>query len=199
MIVGKTLLLVLVLCWTLGILAQQSNANVAISKNSEGGAEVTEAIANENKRMLQAATNVPTAAPTTKNPTRSPSRKPTNRPTLRKSIYGDYMPDELLEYSDQQDTVIVLIIAIFVLMAFEVAAPEVIMLTALMIVVYCEILTLSEGLAGKSWFVLFFSPSSLQQSNFISFFLLYRIFQHGVDYNWRSLPGGGCSGEISRD
>jgi di/tricarboxylate transporter len=150
MIVGKTLLLVLVLWWTLGVLAQQSNANVAISKILVGGAEVTEAIANESKRMLQAATNVPTAAPTTKNPTRSPSRKPTNRPTLRKSIYGDYMPDELLEYSDQQDTVIVLIIAIFVLMAFEVAAPEVIMLTALMIVVYCEILTLSEGLAGFS-------------------------------------------------
>lgn len=93
--------------------------------------------------ITQAVTDVPTLAPTV-----SPSRKPTRRPTERKSIYGDFSPDEVLEYSAQQDTVIVLIIAIFVLMALEVASPEIIMLTALMIVIFCEILTLSEGLAG---------------------------------------------------
>lgn len=94
--------------------------------------------------IIQAVTDVPTLAPTA-----SPSRKPTRRPTERKSIYGDFSPDEVLDYSAQQDTVIVLIIAIFVLMALEVASPEIIMLTALMIVIFCEILTLSEGLAGK--------------------------------------------------
>ena len=92
--------------------------------------------------------SAPTYAPS-RAPTRSPTtRKPTRKPTERKSIYGDYKPDEVLDYSDQQDTVIVLIVAIFAFMAFEVAAPEVIMLIALMIVIFCEILTLSDGLAG---------------------------------------------------
>eukprot|EP01033_Poteriospumella_lacustris_P010048 gene10049-7178_t len=92
----------------------------------------------------------PTHSPSFK-PTAQPStRKPTRRPTERKSIYGDYLPDETLDYSDQQNTVIVLIIGIFALMALEVAAPEIIMLVALMIVIFCEILTLSEGLAGFS-------------------------------------------------
>ena len=97
-------------------------------------------------------TDVPTAAPTlvpTRSPTKRPTRKPTRRPTIRKSIYGDYQPDEVLDYSDQQNTVAILIVAIFVCMAFEVAAPEVIMLIALMIVIFCEILTLSDGLAGR--------------------------------------------------
>lgn len=94
-------------------------------------------------------TLTPTRSPTLK-PSPSPStRRPTRRPTERKSIYGDFTPDKVLDYSDQQNTVIVLIIAIFVFMACEVAAPEIIMLTALMIVIFCEILTLSEGLAGK--------------------------------------------------
>eukprot|EP01040_Poterioochromonas_malhamensis_P018760 gene18760-21984_t len=99
---------------------------------------------------LMAVTDSPTHSPSFK-PTAQPStRKPTRRPTERKSIYGDYLPDETLDYSDQQNTVIVLIIGIFALMALEVAAPEIIMLVALMIVIFCEILTLSEGLAGFS-------------------------------------------------
>lgn len=151
----RPLLLVLVLFLTLVIVSGQATATTAIGNANIIEVEASQAIVNESKRLPQIITDAPTAAPTTGIPTRSPTRKPTNRPTMRKSIYGDYAPDKLLAYSDQQNTVIVLIIAIFALMAFEFAAPEVIMLTALMIVVYCEILTLTEGLAGLPFF--FFS------------------------------------------
>lgn len=102
---------------------------------------------------LQATTDAPTLAPTvvptSRKPTQRPTRRPTRRPTERKSIYGDFTPEKMLDYSEQQDVVIVLIIAIFVYLAFEIAAPEVVMLIALMIVIFCEVLTLTEGLAGK--------------------------------------------------
>jgi di/tricarboxylate transporter len=147
---GRPLLLFLVLFLTLVIVSGQATATTAFGNANIIEVEASQVIVNESKLLPQVITDAPTAAPTTGIPTRSPTRKPTSRPTMRKSIYGDYTPDKLLEYSDQQNTVIVLIIAIFVLMAFEFAAPEVIMLTALMIVVYCEILTLTEGLAGFS-------------------------------------------------
>ncbi len=107
---------------------------------------------NSKPHLLITTSDVPTFSPTqtpTVRPTAKPStRKPTRRPTIRKSIYLDYYPDEVLDYSDQQNTVSILIVAIFVFMAFEVAAPEIVMLVALMLVIFCEILTLADGLAG---------------------------------------------------
>lgn len=83
-------------------------------------------------------------------PTWKPSRKPTKKPTKRKSIYFDYAKDDVLDLDIQQGIVGALIIGLFICMAFEIAAPEVLFLIALMVVVFCEILTLSEGLAGFS-------------------------------------------------
>jgi hypothetical protein len=100
-------------------------------------------------------TETPTHVPTHSNsptliPTPTPtSPKPTRAPTNRKSIYGDFSPDNVMDYSNQQTVVIVLIITLFVFMALEVAPAEVLMLIALMIVIFCEILSLAEGLAGE--------------------------------------------------
>jgi di/tricarboxylate transporter len=80
--------------------------------------------------------------------TAKPSPKPTRSPTHRKSIYGDFANDDVLPKNEQQGIVGALIIGLFLCMAFEIGTPEVLFLIALMVVIFCEILTLSDGLAG---------------------------------------------------
>lgn len=67
------------------------------------------------------------------------------------SIYGEFAPEKPLELEpDQQAIVGTLIALLFLLMAFEISTPEVLFLTALTIVTFCEIITLPEALSGFS-------------------------------------------------
>ena len=68
------------------------------------------------------------------------------------NIYGDQAPISLTE-TEQQGIVATLIVLLFVLMAFEVAAPEVLFLIALMICCLTQIITLSETLSGTIHFL----------------------------------------------
>lgn len=90
-------------------------------------------------------TFTPTTKPSAK-PSLKPSRKPTSKPI---HIYGD-KPAVFLTQKAQQGVVGALTVLLFILMALEFLAPEVLFLIALMIVTGCQIITLPQAFAGKS-------------------------------------------------
>jgi hypothetical protein len=105
-------------------------------------------------------------------------------------IYGEDSKPVGLTLDSQKIIVGVLTIMIFVCMVLNVASPEVVMFTALIICLLLQILTLPETLSGKynpqqlcyeCLFKLIFSPVTT------------RIFQRINDYHWRALHcGGSC-------
>jgi hypothetical protein len=110
------------------------------------------------------------------------------------SIYGDFAPDEPMTKPDQQAVVGLLTGLLFILMALEVTAPEVLFLIALIIVILCEILTLTEGLAGK--------PTLLIAIIYLNYILIEHIFvdrflQQCLDHHWHLVLGGWSSGALS--
>lgn len=86
----------------------------------------------------------PSIKPSVRPNTNKPSRKPSGKPI---HIYGDKEP-VFLTKDVQQIIVGVLTILLFVLMAVEFLAPEVLFLIALMIVTGCQIITLTQAFAG---------------------------------------------------
>lgn len=101
----------------------------------------------------------PTAVPTLSLKPTAPTRIPSVRPSIslkpsRKPssvpihIYGN-QPAVYLTQQTQQIIVGVLTILLFILMAIEFLAPEVLFLIALMIVTGCQIISLNQAFAGK--------------------------------------------------
>ena len=72
----------------------------------------------------------------------------TSASTKEANIYGDYNPI-ILSQEAQQGIVASLTVMLFVLLAADVAAPEVLFLIALMVCCLAQILTLKETLAGS--------------------------------------------------
>ena len=92
-------------------------------------------------------TLVPTLGPSTFKPTVRPSSKaPTAAPV---HIYGSNSPVDM-SLDKQQGLVAVLTVLLFILMATEVLAPEILFLIALMIITGCEIITITDCLSGFS-------------------------------------------------
>ena len=90
----------------------------------------------------------PTALPTvisTARPTAKKTGKPSRQPT--KSIYMDN-PSIMMSTTAKQAIVGTLTILLFVLMALEFLAPEVLFMIALIITMLCQILTIQETLSG---------------------------------------------------
>jgi hypothetical protein len=85
----------------------------------------------------------PSVAPSIK-PTAQPSRKPTGAPV---HIYGNQAP-VLLDLKVQERIVGALTVLIFVFMASEVLAPEILFLIALMVVTGCQIIPMTDTLSG---------------------------------------------------
>ncbi len=65
-----------------------------------------------------------------------------------KSIYGDYAPEEPIGLEDQQAIVATLIALLVAGMALNVGTPEILFMIALVIVTFCEIITLPDALSG---------------------------------------------------
>lgn len=80
-------------------------------------------------------------------PTLKPTGRPSREPTKAAHIYGQF--DRIqLDSVTQQAIVAALTIALFLCMAFEFQAPEILFLIALMVVTLSQILTMSEALSG---------------------------------------------------
>lgn len=84
------------------------------------------------------------SSPTFK-PTVKPTKKPTSKPV---HIYGDNAPVHLTE-KQQQGIVGALTILLFILMATEILAPEILFLIALMIITGCQIISITDTLSGN--------------------------------------------------
>lgn len=114
----------------------------------------------------------PTQAPSTLKPTPG---KPTRAPTI--SIYAGH-PNIYMSKSAQQVVVALLTILLFVFMVLETLAPEVLFLIALVFIMLCQILTISETLSGIYYLVanLFKFARSLESELFVISFLYCRFF-----------------------
>jgi hypothetical protein len=65
-------------------------------------------------------------------------------------VYLDHKHIEITE-NDQQILVATLTIALFVGMALELLSPEILFMIALIIIMLCQILSMSETLSGKTF------------------------------------------------
>lgn len=101
--------------------------------------------------LVATQTVVPSNAPSFK-----PSAKPTARPTSKAPtaapvhIYGKSDP-VFLSSDAQQGIVGALTIVLFILMATEILAPEILFLIALMIITGCQIINITDALSGKTY------------------------------------------------
>lgn len=107
------------------------------------------------------------------------------------SIYGDFESDRKLDETTQQIIVASLTILLFVLMAFELSTPEVLFLIALVIVMYTEILTMSQAFSG-------FANNAVVTIGSLYFVVGAVERSHVVDWFARKAFGTGGSEVISK-
>ena len=104
----------------------------------------------------------------------------------------------LLPSAAQQAVVGSLTVILFLCMAFEKFSPEVLFLTALVIITFFEILTLDEALSGNLREFLFDHTQQFFIENSISNAFCYsRILKQRCNYNRNALSGRSCSRKIS--
>ncbi len=131
--------------------AADSEGSVALFKH---GSDVAVEAITESPTAIPTArpTAIPTAIPTivpTFKPTAKPTPKPSGRPT-RAPTKGIYLGNTNIDLKTQTRQAIVgtLTILLFVLMACELLSPEILFMIALIIILLCQILSLSEALSG---------------------------------------------------